>query len=194
MYNPAKSSVTRSPSWSRNAHVTSRQFRGVFVPIFARVPARFENLDECLSRLSLESGASLETGRVQIGLFASNTEPGLCFPFAPRKDVLSRCEDDNEDAADVAPPSLDCNVRKEFVLDRIARREWLGEFAKTCHTMSISEIKLPPETAGAPFFSCASRKSSLPMGIGNGALRKSARMRQNAPSIVKKYHSVSRAK
>jgi hypothetical protein len=50
--------------------------------------------------------------------------------------------------------------------------------------MSISEIKLPPETAGAPIFSCASRKSSLPMGIGNGALRKSARMRQNAPFVL----------
>jgi hypothetical protein len=47
--------------------------------------------------------------------------------------------------------------------------------------MSNSEVKLPPETARAPLFSCAGPKSSFPMEIGNGALRKK---RQNAPECA----------
>ncbi len=51
------------------------------------------------------------------------------------------------------------------------------------HEMSINEFKLAPSTACAPIASFFCLKSFLDKGIGNGALRKSAKKRQKAPRL-----------
>jgi hypothetical protein len=49
---------------------------------------------------------------------------------------------------------------------------------------------LAPETAGAPICSSVGPKSGSSMEIGNGASRKSAKKRQNAPLILSRRSAV----
>jgi hypothetical protein len=51
--------------------------------------------------------------------------------------------------------------------------------------MSTNESSVTPKAGGAPFSSCAGPKSRSDHEIGNGALRKSAKKRQKAPSLCR---------